>query len=257
MVRTKKRFGQHFLNDMDIARRIAGLFGELPEDATLLEVGPGQGVMTEYLLDLYPEKLHLVELDWDLIKGLQQRFPKLRDRITQGDFLKMDLSQFTYPLYIIGNFPYNISSQIVFKGIENHDKVVGIGGMFQKEMAKRVTAEPGGKDHGVISVLAKANFTGEYLFEVAPEKFNPPPRVDSAVIRLLADKNAPSDYNPKLFKRIVKQAFLQRRKMLRNTLKSMEIEKYTALEKYLTLRPEQLSIADFIFITKTMTSDEA
>ena len=220
MVRAKKSYGQHFLTSEDIARRIADsltISGETPQ---VLEVGPGQGFLTKYLLEKKID-LRVVEADHDMVNHLHLNYVQLHGKVIAEDFLKMDFKQ-AFPdnqFSIIGNFPYNISSQIVFKMLNHRERIPELIGMFQKEMAKRIIASPGGKDYGVISVLTQAHYEGEYLFSVSNNNFDPPPKVESGVIRLRR-KVEELGCDKKLFRQIVKQAFSQRRKMLRNTLKS-------------------------------------
>ena len=257
-VRAKKSYGQHFLTNEDIARRIAdavngGRRVEDVEKPCVLEVGPGQGFLTKYLLEKNID-LIVVEADHDMVDQLHLNYVQLHGKVIAEDFLKMDFD----PIFpnkqfsIIGNFPYNISSQIVFKMLDHRERIPELVGMFQKEMAKRIIASPGGKDYGVISVLTQAYYEGEYLFSVGNENFNPPPKVQSGVIRLTRKEEA-IDCDRKLFKQIVKQAFSQRRKMLRNTLKPYFDSEEMMEDEYFKKRPEMLSVAEFMELTKKAT----
>lgn len=248
MVKAKKRFGQHFLNNEEIAESIA--MAVVAPSGKILEVGPGQGVLTKYLLGR-KEQLRIVELDKDLIPILEKTFEGFAPNIIQGDFLKMELDDVygEESFSIVGNFPYNISTQILFKAIEWREYVPELVGMFQKEVAKRVVSPPGSKVYGVTSVLIQAYFDCEYLFSVGPENFLPPPKVQSGVIRLTRKKNYELPCDEVTFKRLVKMSFGQRRKMLRNTLRG-EFPPEELQADFFRKRPEELSVEDFIHITK-------
>ena len=254
-VRAKKHLGQHFLKDEAIAAKIAD---SLSFDGyrNVLEIGPGMGVLTKYLLkkDII---VWVVEIDSESIEYLKTHYLHLSDRIINADFLKMDLATYFKgdPLAIIGNFPYNISSQIVFKAIEYRDYVPEFSGMFQKEVAQRITAGPGSKIYGILSVLTQAFFEVEYLFTVPPNVFNPPPRVDSGVIRLIRKKDYTLPVDVPFFFRVVKTAFNQRRKTLRNSLKSFQISDKLKEDVIFAQRPEQLSVEQFIELTKSLAED--
>ncbi|MCH8330467.1 MAG: ribosomal RNA small subunit methyltransferase A [Bacteroidetes bacterium] len=238
----KKRFGQHFLNDQDLAEKIVGSL-EADSHDLVLEIGPGKGVLTTYLHPKYPN-LYLIELDRNLAKMLKVRFSDIQEHIIQEDFLKYELNQLNNSsLHIIGNFPYNISSQIVFKMINSRALVVQMVGMFQREVAERIVSPEGNKTYGILSVLTQAYFDAQYLFEVNEDSFDPPPKVRSAVIRLTRKPNDPECSESILFE-IVKRAFNQRRKMLRNTLKDYNIIKLAP--ELATKRPEQLDVDQFI-----------
>lgn len=241
-VKAKKRFGQHFLKDEIIAQDIVDSLSFFQNYKTILEIGPGMGILTKYLLDKENIDFFVCELDFESVEFLKQNFPKLSNNIIQGDFLKLNLQNlFEEPFGIIGNFPYNISSQIIFKTIENHKIIPELVGMFQKEVAQRICAKPGNKTYGIISVLSQAFYETEYLFTVNENVFSPPPKVKSAVIRLKRKEKELNCEIPKLFQ-VVKIAFNQRRKMLRNSLKSiLEIPEHLAQK-----RPEQLSLDDFV-----------
>lgn len=250
--KAKKSFGQHFLTDLNIAKDIVeGL--NYDEKANVVEVGPGQGVLTEFLRekDIH---LKLIEADRDMVSVLNTKYPTMSEDIVHFDFLKADLSRIFdgEELRVIGNFPYNISSQIIFRILKYSDLVPEVVGMFQLEVAERIVSKPGSKKYGVISVLAQEKYEGELLFKVPPEVFNPPPKVNSGVIRLKRKDDVVFDYNQSLFKHIVKTAFSQRRKMLRNTLKSLVEKTNFNDEELLMKRPEQLSVQDFIYLTKKL-----
>lgn len=249
-MKAKKSYGQHFLVNEGIAQDIANSL-TLDGYNKVLEVGPGQGMLTKYLINQSYDLL-VSEADKDMINYLQQNYPELKESILPGNFLRVPLEQI-YPntsFAIIGNFPYNISSQIVFKMLDHVEQVPEMVGMFQKEMAERIIAEPGSKTFGVISVFAQVAYEGEYLFTVAPEEFNPPPRVQSAVIRLKRKENYQLDCDEKLFKRIVKTAFSQRRKMLRSTMKAIIGKDDLLKDDFFSRRPESLSVQEFVDLTK-------
>jgi len=251
-VKAKKRFGQHFLTDESIAQRTAESI-TLEGYKNVLEIGPGMGMLTKYLIEK-PINLKVVELDRDSVEYLQAHFLKLSTSIFSADFLKEDLKQYfgEEKFAIVGNFPYNISSQILFKALEYRDQVPEIGGMFQKELAERIASPHGNKTYGVISVLLQAFYDIEYLFTVEPNVFNPPPKVKSAVIRLRRNNKKELACDEKLFIRTVKQAFSTRRKTLRNCLKSMQPNETVLASDYMSKRAEQLSVEDFITLTKMM-----
>ena len=262
-VSAKKHLGQHFLTDEDIAKKIADtLIGDNYNN--VLEIGPGMGVLTKYLLEKKP-KVTVMELDRESVAYLHDIFPlehiKLdtsKDHFTiiEGDFLKKNLTEVfkEEQVAIIGNFPYNISTQIVFKAIKNRKFVPEFAGMFQKEVAKRIAEKEGSKVYGILSVLTQAFFDVEYLFTVPPTVFNPPPKVDSGVIRLTRKENYTLPVDEKLFFRVVKTAFNQRRKMLRSSLKSFNLSDTLKEEPIFAMRPEQLSVEDFIKLTKRLTA---
>ena len=251
-VRAKKNLGQHFLVDTSIARNIVNsLSGDYLD---VLEVGPGMGALTSILLENDVYRLHVVEIDQESVAYLEQHLPQLRGRIWQENFLKMDFDKiFSQPFSIIGNFPYNISSQILFKILDEKDKVPEVVGMFQKEVAERIASAAGNKSYGILSVLLQAFYDIEYLFTVNENAFNPPPKVKSAVIRLKRNQVQHLDCDEKMFKQIVKTAFNQRRKMLRNSLKNICFEEDFTKKRIFDQRPETLSVADFIYITQHVT----
>lgn len=243
-VTPKKALGQHFLIDDGIAQQIVdSLQAPYPN---VLEIGPGMGVLTRFLLQRPGIDFRVVEIDRESVAYLQQHFPELHDRILATDFLKLHLEElYSHPLSIIGNFPYNISSQILFKILENKDLVLETVGMFQKEVAERVASAPGKKMYGILSVLLQAFFDIEYLFTVHEHSFNPPPKVKSAVIRITRNPEKRLHCDETLFKNVVKTAFNQRRKTLRNSLKSFEFTPEFKENELLSKRPEQLGVAEF------------
>ncbi len=247
-VRPKKFLGQHFLADEGTASRITEALIPSDEYADVLEIGPGMGVLTKYLISM-PFKLHLVELDRESVAYLKEHFPELENRIIEADFLQMDFSLLPSRIAIIGNFPYNISSQILFKVLENKDRVPLLVGMFQKEVAKRVISPPGNKDYGILSVLLQAWYDCEYLFTVDASQFHPPPKVQSGMIRLTRNARTKLACREVDFKKVIKLAFNQRRKTLRNSLRSAMLPERLALLPYSTLRPEQLSWEQFVELT--------
>lgn len=248
-VRAKKHLGQHFLTDLNIAKNIADALS-LKDYNKVLEIGPGMGVLTQFLLPKDTETF-VVEIDTESVAYLQEHFPALKNHIIGGDFLKLPLDQlFDEPFALIGNFPYNISTQILFKALENRDQIPEMVGMFQKEVAERVAAPAGSKIYGITSVLLQAFYDIEYLFTVHEHVFSPPPKVKSAVIRLKRNETTQLDCDEKLFIRLVKTAFNQRRKTLRNALKSLTLVDAEKAEPYLGLRAERLSVQDFIQLTK-------
>lgn len=252
-MRAKKSYGQHFLNNEQIAERIAHLLRPGEAYRRVLEIGPGKGMLTKYLLDR-DFRLTVVEADRDMVSYLQRHFPSLKEDIIPADFLKVPLDQlFSEPFAIIGNFPYNISSQILFKMLEYRHLIPELVGMFQLEVAKRVIAPPGTKVYGVISVLVQAYYEGELCVSVDNTNFTPPPKVQSGVIRLRRKEQAEIDYDEKLFRRVVKQAFGQRRKMLRNTMKSILSDRELLADPFFNQRPEKLSVADFVQLTRWIT----
>ena len=246
-VRAKKHLGQHFLKDVNIAQDIAH---SLNPHKTILEVGPGMGILTQYLLPL-ESKLFVVEIDTESVRYLKTHFPALENHIISGDFLKLPIDTiFDHPIALIGNFPYNISSQILFKALEHKETITEIVGMFQKEVAQRVCSKPGNKSYGIISVLLQCYFHVEYLFTVDEEVFDPPPKVKSAVIRLTRNDRHTLPCDEALFIKVVKTAFGLRRKTLRNALKSLQMTDQNKAKKYLELRAEQLTVHDFFELTQ-------
>ena len=271
-VRPKKNLGQHFLTDLSIAKRIADTVDEPYADLPVLEVGPGMGVMTQYLVEK-PRPLKVVEIDRESVAYLNEHFPKLRENIVGADFLRMDLREvFDGQQFVLtGNYPYDISSQIFFKMLDNRDLIPCCTGMIQHEVAVRMAANPGNKQYGILSVLIQAWYNVEYLFTVEPSVFNPPPKVQSAVIRMTRNEVEHLGCDEQLFKRVVKTVFNQRRKMLRVSLKQLlsaddiaalnsqlSSQRHTLKERTvnsqlsLSLRPEQLTIAQFVELTNAI-----
>lgn len=255
LVKAKKHLGQHFLNDESIAQNIANALTYSGYYKTI-EVGPGMGVLTKYLLEK-PTETFVIEIDTESVDFLQNNYPSLSKNILSKDFLKFDLNEVFKgeSFAIIGNFPYNISSQILFKAIEMRNQVPEFAGMFQKEVALRVCEKKGSKVYGILSVLTQAFYDAEYLFTVPPTVFNPPPKVDSGVLRLTRKKNYTLPCNEKLFFSVVKTAFQQRRKTLRNSLKSFSFSNSLKEDSIFDLRPEQLSVEQFVAITQKITAD--
>jgi 16S rRNA (adenine1518-N6/adenine1519-N6)-dimethyltransferase len=248
-VKPKKHLGQHFLIDLSIAERIAAQVTGHGGVKQLLEIGPGMGVLTDYLLkgDL---DVNLIEIDRESIAYLHQKYPKLQDKVIEGDFLKFDFSTvFTTPFAVVGNFPYNISSQILFRCIEYKDHIPEIMGMFQREVAQRVAEKPGTKTYGILSVLLQAYYDIEYCFTVDEHVFDPPPKVKSGVIRCTRNEREKLPCDEKLFKQIVKMSFNQRRKTIRNSIKALLPANYPENEM-LQLRPERLGVEEFIALTQ-------
>lgn len=251
-VKAKKNLGQHFLKEKEIARRIAATLDGYPS-LPVLEVGPGTGVLTEFLLENRRD-LTVVEIDRESVAYLKEHYPILEGKILEQDFLRMDLSQyFDTPFCIIGNYPYNISSQIFFKVLDNKDSVPCCSGMIQKEVAERMIASSGSKAYGILTVLLQAWYDVEYLFTVNEQAFIPPPKIKSAVVRLTRNKRKQLNCDEKLFKMVVKTGFNQRRKMLRNSVKSLlSGEEPLPDDPMLTKRPEQLSIEQFEALTNLL-----
>lgn len=250
-VRPKKFLGQHFLTDLSIASRIADTVDACPE-LPILEVGPGMGVMTQFLVRK-ARPLKVVEIDYESVDYLRRTYPDLEDSIIEDDFLKMHLER-TFggsPFVLTGNYPYNISSQIFFKMLDYKELIPCCTGMIQKEVAERIAAGPGSKTYGILSVLIQAWYDVEYLFTVEPGVFNPPPKVRSAVIRLTRNSTTELGCDENLFKRIVKTTFNQRRKTIRNSIKPLLQTLPGDLEglPFMSMRPEQLSVSDFVALT--------
>ena len=256
-VRPKKNLGQHFLVDLDIAKRIADTVDEPYADLPVLEAGPGMGVMTQFLVQK-PRPLKVVEIDRESVAYLQNTLPSLD--IISGDFLRMDLHEvFDGQQFVLtGNYPYDISSQIFFKMLDNKDLIPCCTGMIQHEVAVRMASQPGNKQYGILSVLIQAWYNVEYLFTVEPDVFNPPPKVQSAVIRMTRNEVTDLGCDEALFKRIVKTTFNQRRKMLRVSLRQLlpkDSPIFSQHEEFLTLRPEQLSISQFVELTNIVADN--
>lgn len=247
-VKPKKALGQHFLKNKQIAAQIVNsLSGH--DCRQVIETGPGTGVLTGLLLQRPEFELSVVEIDYESADYLLAHYPQLNNRLHRADVLSVDFAMFGDQLAVIGNFPYNISSQIVFKVLDNRDRVVEMVGMFQKEVAQRIAAPPGGRERGILSVLVQAFYEVEYLFSVSDSEFHPPPKVQSGVIRLKRKTDFRLDCNEAAFFRLVKTAFNQRRKTLRNSLRSLMNERAGSPE-LLSKRPEQLSYEEFIGLTQ-------
>ena len=247
LVRPKKALGQHFLVDLNIARNIVNALGT--DHDVVIEVGAGMGVLTQYLIENQLDKLQVVEIDKESVEFLKKKFPELEGHLVLGDFLKYDMTG--GDVAVIGNFPYNISSQIFFQILKYRNNVSECVGMIQKEVAERIAAGPGSKTYGILSVLLQAWYDIEYLFTVHENVFNPPPKVKSAVIRLKRNNVKELGCDEKLFVTVVKQAFNQRRKTLRNSLRSM-IPAEIIDNEIFNKRPEQLSVAEFVELTKIL-----
>jgi 16S rRNA (adenine1518-N6/adenine1519-N6)-dimethyltransferase len=250
-VRAKKNLGQHFLRDLDAAQKIADLMSGHGNYTQVLEIGPGMGVLTQFLLQHIEYQTDVVELDVESVEYLNIHYPELKGRIHSADFLHLNLAQFFggNKFGIVGNFPYNISSQILFKVLDYKDLVPEIAGMFQKEVAVRIASKPGNKDYGILSVLLQAFYDIEYCFSLGPEVFSPPPKVNSGVIRLKRNNVTDLGVSESMFKSVVKMGFNQRRKTLRNALKALQLPE----NKYLNKRAEQLGVAEFIELAKMAT----
>ncbi len=246
-VRAKKHLGQHFLTDTNIARKIS-LSLEMKDCSNVLEIGPGMGILTGYLIERGFENFKVIEIDSEAVDYLRRKFTDLE--LIEGDFLRFDLERyFEGELGIIGNFPYNISSQIFFRVLEYRHKVVELAGMLQKEVADRIVSGPGTKVYGILSVLLQAYYKVEYMFTVPPGVFMPPPKVKSAVIRLTRKERGNIEYDEKLFFRVVKITFNQRRKIIKNSLKPL-VDASELDSPLLKKRPEQLGVDDFIELTE-------
>ena len=259
-VRPKKNLGQHFLTDLNIAKQIADTVDTCP-DLPVLEVGPGMGVMTQFLVEK-PRPFKVVEIDRESVAYLQEHFPRLYNNIIGGDFLRMDLKEvFDGQQFVLtGNYPYDISSQIFFKMLDNKDLIPCCTGMIQHEVAVRMASQPGNKQYGILSVLIQAWYHVEYLFTVEPGVFNPPPKVQSAVIRMMRNEVTDLGCDEQLFKRVVKTVFNQRRKMLRVSLRQIFNGEHPASplffeDEMMTRRPEQLSIPEFVALTNKVEKE--
>ena len=252
-IRAKKRLGQHFLKDDGIAQSIVSALEDKIDDQAVLEIGPGMGILTTTLLKREWSALHVIEIDGESVDYLLQQYPALEQNLILADFLKFDLNLLgASKLAIIGNFPYNISSQILFKVLDNLPKVDLLVGMFQREVAQRLASDKGSKRYGILSVLLQAYFDIEYLFSVSADHFRPPPKVESAVIRLTRNNRKSLGCDEKMFRRVVKGGFNHRRKTLRNALKLTVTLPPEFESDYLNMRAEQLSIDDFISLTKML-----
>lgn len=254
-VKAKKHLGQHFLKDESIAKNIADTLSLEGYD-DVLEIGPGMGVLTKYLLDK-PINTYVIEIDTESVAYLDAKYPKLHGKIISKDFLKYNINEIfeNKQFAIIGNFPYNISSQIVFRVLEFRDQIPEFSGMFQKEVAERICEKKGSKTYGILSVLAQAFYDTEYLFTVDENVFNPPPKVKSGVMRMRRKEYFSLPCSEKLFFTVVKTAFQQRRKTLRNSLKTLNLSDNLREDSIFDLRPEQLDVQQFIELTKKIEAD--
>lgn len=254
-VKAKKHLGQHFLNDENIAQKIADAL-TLEGYNKVLEIGPGMGVLTKYLLEK-PIETYVIEIDTESVEYLQTHYLKLSNKILSEDFLKYDLTKVfgNDPFAVIGNFPYNISSQIVFKVLEKRNQIPEFAGMFQKEVAERICEKKGSKTYGILSVLTQAFYNTEYLFTVSEHVFTPPPKVKSGVMRMRRKDDFKLPCDEKLFFNVVKTGFNQRRKTLRNSLKTFNLSEKLREDSIFDLRPEQLSVEQFIELTQKIQAD--
>ncbi|MBK9025876.1 MAG: ribosomal RNA small subunit methyltransferase A [Saprospiraceae bacterium] len=254
---TKKSMGQHFLNRQDIADKIVDALDYKTTQGRVMEIGPGPGILTELLIGK-GAKLKCAELDFDMVAVLEKKFPKLKDQIIQGDVLRLNYNDVFEgkDFNIIGNFPYNISSQIVFQIIQYKELIPEMVGMFQKEMAERIIAPPGSSTYGVISVLTQAWYIGTRVIDVPPSAFTPPPKVNSLVIKLTRRTDDNGIHDPKAFIRVVKQSFGMRRKMLRNNLKALFIDQSLLEGEFFNKRAEQLSLEDYVNLTNLYLSQK-
>jgi len=256
LVRAKKHLGQHFLTDKNIAAKIVASLRPDGRYAQVLEVGPGMGILSDFLLQKTDYEVFLIDIDTESYEFLQKKYPQLGNRLLNADFLELDFeSKFSGPVAVIGNFPYNISSQILFKVLDNRHLVPEVVGMFQKEVAERCNAKPGSKEYGILSVFLQAYYNVEYLFTVKAGVFNPPPKVLSAVIRLTRNQTETLDCDEKLFWQVVKAGFNQRRKTLRNAVSSLINKEKMGEEPLLELRAERLSVADFVALTNKISAN--
>ena len=256
LVKPKKFLGQHFLKDLKVAQDIADTVDSQPE-LPVLEVGPGMGVLTQFLVKK-ERTVKVVEVDYESVAYLREAFPSLEDHIIEDDFLKMNLNR-TFdgnPFVLTGNYPYNISSQIFFKMLDNKELIPCCTGKIQKEVAERIAAGPGSKTYGILSVLIQAWYEVEYLFTVSEHVFNPPPKVKSAVIRMTRNQTRDLGCNEKLFKQVVKTTFNQRRKTLRNSIKPILGKESSILQdEIFNKRPEQLSVQQFVELTNMVEKE--
>ncbi len=248
--------GQHFLTDKNIAEKIVNSLCPAGKYRQVLEVGPGMGILSDFLLQKTECEVSLIDIDTESYQYLQKKYPHLGTRLINADFLEMDFNLFfNGPVGIVGNFPYNISSQILFKVLDNRQRVTEVVGMFQKEVAERCAAKPGSKEYGILSVFLQAYYKVEYLFTVKAGVFNPPPKVLSAVIRLTRNEAEKLNCDEKLFWQVVKAGFNQRRKTLRNALSSLINKEKMAGDKMLDLRAERLNVDDFVILTNKILAN--
>ncbi|MGJ3234807.1 16S rRNA (adenine(1518)-N(6)/adenine(1519)-N(6))-dimethyltransferase RsmA [Marivirga sp.] len=257
-VRAKKHLGQHFLKDTNIAKKIVDSLSGHKKYHKLLEIGPGTGVLSDFLIEKADYDLLFMDVDQESIDYLQNKYPAQKDKIIKEDFLRIDLGRYYQePFGIIGNFPYNISSQIFFKVLEYRNQIPEVVGMIQKEVAERIASKEGNKTYGILSVLLQAFYEVEYLFSVPPNVFNPPPKVTSAVLRLRRNETKTLACDEKLFFRVVKQGFNNRRKTLRNALKTFDLSTEIKSLDLLDKRAEQLTVNDFVELTNHIANGES
>lgn len=249
-VRAKKHLGQHFLCDENIAKKIVDSLLEFDKNTSVIEIGPGTGVLTKYLIAELNDKFYALDIDEESIAYLKENYPAAANHIHYADFLEFDITKIISGKYnVIGNFPYNISSQIMFRVLENRNKIDCVVGMFQKEVAQRIAEKPGSKTYGILSVLLQAFYDIEYLFTVHENVFSPPPKVKSAVIRLKRNNRKELPCNEDLFIKIIKATFNQRRKTIRNSIRAVINIPDEQLSELFQKRPEQLSVEQFIELT--------
>ncbi len=255
LVKAKKHLGQHFLTDKNIAQRIVDGLIHTDKYNQVLEVGPGMGILSDILLQRDDLETFLIDIDTESFNFLREKYPQLGDRLINGDFLKLNFeSIFPGKFAVIGNFPYNISSQILFRILENRHNIVEMVGMFQKEVAERCASKPGTKEYGILSVFIQAYYHIEYLFTVKPGTFNPPPKVNSGVIRLTRNSTEELDCDEKLFWRVVKAGFNQRRKTLRNAVSAVVPRDRLGEHPFYERRAETLTVADFVELTNFLAT---
>ena len=252
-LKPKRKFGQNFLTDDNIAKDIVSFLSD-SKTKTIIEIGPGKGILTKYLLKISQKEIKFVEIDEECVSYLKNKYPNIEKHLINDDFLNINLNSFKQPLSIIGNFPYNISSQILFKIYENKNIVNEMIGMFQYEVAERICSNYGTKKYGILSVLIQAFFEVKMMKKIKPNSFLPIPKVDSAVIKI-SKKTDTINCDEILFKKIVKQSFGQRRKTLRNSLKIFNIPDIKKEDTIFAKRPEQLSVSDFIYLTNLVGNE--
>ena len=253
-IKPKKKFGQNFLIDDNIARDIVSFLSD-SKTKTIIEIGPGKGILTKHLLKIPNKEKKFVEIDKECIEYLNNTYSNLKKDLINGDFLQVDLKSFKNPISIIGNFPYNISSQILFKSIDNHKSISGLIGMFQKEVAERIISKNNCKQYGILSVKTQLFYDTKILFNVSPNVFFPKPKIDSSVISLTRKKNLNIGCDLGLLDKVIKLSFQQRRKKIKNSLKRLDIQENILEDSIFELRPEQLTIEEFVKLTKKI-SDE-
>ncbi len=252
-MKPKRKFGQNFLTDDNIAKDIVSFLSD-SKTKTIIEIGPGKGILTKYLLRISNKEIKFVEIDEECVSYLKNKYPNIEKHLINGDILNINLNSFKQPLSIIGNFPYNISSQILFKIYENKNIVNEMIGMFQYEVAERICSNYGTKKYGILSVLIQAFYEVKMMKKIKPQSFLPIPKVDSAVIKI-SKKTDTINCDEILFKKIVKQSFGQRRKTLRNSLKIFNIPDIKKEDTIFAKRPEQLSVSDFIYLTNLVDNE--